>query len=460
MARNIRSGAAQGNRREPSLSDPAGLLERVHEKVPCLLALLAPSRCDGYSKVVMSNSQPDDPRPASVLCAYGFRPFFLSAGLYATLTIFWWLGAFHGHWNLPVRWPPMWWHGHEMIFGFAVAAISGFLLTAVPSWTDTTRIHGRPLCLLVCTWLLGRVALMLPTVLPAPLVALADLIHVPVLIGFVSVPIFRARKLHNMGFPVLLLLLVFGNLLFHAQIMHPTTQTARLGLYLALYAIIVMLTVIGGRVVPAFTRNALRQRGDAAEVNTNPLIAIAALAAMLVAMCLDLLSISDATPSPDLRTATGMAAALSCFLLLWRNRGWQFRRTLGQPILWILHVGQFWVALGFGLKACSAFWPVIPASNAFHAFSAGAIGTMALALMTRASLGHTGRAIHARPAIVVAYLFAIFGAAIRVLGPLLGVSLYTPAIITGGVLWACGYAIYTIVFWPILTRPRVDGRPG
>jgi len=218
--------------------------------------------------------------------------------------------------------------------------------------------------------------------------------------------------------------------------------------------------VIGGRVVPAFTRNALRQRGDTVDVLTNPTVSNAALAVMLLAMCLDLLSIAAPTQSPSLRYATGLAAALTCLLLLWRNYGWQFRRTLGQPILWILHLGQFWVVLGFGLKACAAFWPVIPASNAFHAFSAGAIGTMAMALMTRASLGHTGRALQVHPAIVVAYLFAIFGAAIRVLGPLLGVTFYTPAIITGGVFWACGYAIYTVVYWPILTRPRVDGRPG
>jgi len=263
-----------------------------------------------------------------------------------------------------------------------------------------------------------------------------------------------------MGFPVLLLLLTLGNLLFHLEIMHLTVQTARLGLYLALYAIVTMIVVIGGRVVPAFTRNALSHRGDSAQVKANPVLGNAALAAILLAMCLDLSSIANSSPSPSLRIATGIAAALSCFLLLWRNHGWQFRKTLSQPILWILHVGQFWVALAFGLKACSAFWPAVPASNAFHAFAAGAIGTMALALMTRASLGHTGRALYAHPAIVVAYLFVILGAVIRVLGPLLGVQFYTPAIVAGGVFWACGYAIYTMVFWPILTQPRVDGQPG
>jgi uncharacterized protein involved in response to NO len=396
---------------------------------------------------------------AALLLSYGFRPFFLLGGLYAALGIAAWVASLSGALPLPASWPSLFWHGYEMLFGFAVAVISGFLLTAVPAWTGSERVQGARLGLLVATWLLGRIALWLAGLLPAAAVAAFDLIHLPLLIWFIAQPVYRRRKAHNYPFPILLALLFAANLLVHGEILGLWRGTARFGLVMGTYAVTLMVTIIGARVVPAFTRNALRQSGSNAEVRSSDLFKNAAMAAMLVTMALELLLLTPWSTQP-LFFASGVASLSTALLLILRASGWRIERTLDQPIVWVLHAGQAWLVVAFAIGGLSRFTSAVPGNTAFHALSAGAIGTMTLAFMTRAALGHTGRPLRASPAIVLAYSLVIGGAAVRVLLPMAFPQLYRELLIASGALWAGGFAIYSFVFFPILTGPKVDEKPG
>jgi uncharacterized protein involved in response to NO len=391
----------------------------------------------------------------AVLLQAGFRPFFLVGTLYAAASLVVWLLIFAGvvlPW--PGAWPVIYWHGHEMLFGFVATAIAGFLLTAVPNWTGTPRVAGAPLALLVAAWLLGRAALWgalwLPAWSPLGLVAAADLLFFPALAVAVGRPILRAGKRHN--YPVLgvLVLLAAANLLMHAAVLGVAPFGLRLGLHASLYLVCALLAIIAGRIVPLFTRNTLRGRGVAAAVEPSAGVERALVPVMALAvMALVLLPAS---------LATGVLCLACGGLLVLRQLRWQPQRTLGVPILWVLHVGHAWLAFGFLCLGANVFSPLLPASTAMHALSAGAIGTMIVGVMTRVSLGHSGREIRATPLIVAAYALVIIGGAIRVLGPLLIPDAYRTTVLWAGTTWSAGYLLAAIACWPVLTQPRVDER--
>ena len=388
-----------------------------------------------------------------VVLQAGFRPFFLLGTLYAAAALAVWLLIFAGvvlPW--PGAWPVLYWHGHEMLFGFVATAIAGFLLTAVPNWTGTPRVAGRPLALLAAAWLLGRFALWgalwLPAWSPPWLVAAADLLFLPALAVAVGRPILRAGKRHN--YPVLgvLALLSAANLLMHAALLGAAPFGLRLGLHASLYLVCVLLAIIAGRIVPLFTRNNLSRRGVEVEVESSVWVERALVPVMGAAVIAVLLRPSS--------LAAGMACLACGALLLLRQARWQPHRTLGVPILWVLHVGHAWLACGFLGLGANAFSPLLPTSTAFHALSAGAIGTMIVGVMTRVALGHSGREIRATPLLVAAYALVIAGGAIRVLGPLLFPDAYRATVLWAGSTWSAGYILTAIACWPILTRPRVD----
>ncbi len=395
-----------------------------------------------------------------LLMSHGFRPFFLLAGFYAALSMALWIGALQGYWHLATPWPAIHWHAHEMLFGFIAAVIAGFLLTAVPQWTDTSRVQGTPLAILLLSWLLGRAAAWASPWLPSEVVAVCDLLFLPLLLFLVAIPIYTARRTRNYGIPVLLLLLFLGNVLVHFEFIGRTLATARQGLHLGVAAVVLLVAIIGGRVVPAFTRNTLRRRGDPSVVTTNPKIAALALVAMTCTFGLELLPALLQLQPAGLGRVVGVASMLTAGLLLARSWNWHISRTLDEPILCILHFGQAWLVIGFALKGIGLLTGTVLPSAALHTFTAGAIGTMSLAFMTRAALGHAGRPLVASPPIVLAYALVILGAVARVFPPIFWPSSYTFSIATGGLCWIVAYGIYTAVFWPILTRPRIDGRPG
>lgn len=392
----------------------------------------------------------DEPSARWVLLAFGFRPFFLLAGLAGALTPPVFLAAYTGLIGADFGGPVTYWHGHEMIFGFVLAAVAGFLFTALANWTGRAPVRGATLGILVGLWLAGRAAMALAGVLPAALVAAVDLALLPALAVLVLRELIRGRNRRNMPFPVLLMVLFAANLLFHLERLG-VAETARAGLYLAVHVIALLIAIVGGRVVPAFTVAARRRAGRAADLSSPAWLeraAIAAVAAVAVAELAD--------PGGVAAGALALAAAL---LLVGRLSGWRGLTTLDQPILWVLHLGYLWLAVGFAVKAAADLGGWLPPSAALHALTAGAAGTMILGVMTRAALGHTGRPLATPPAIVVAYGLISIGAALRVAEPLLA----TPSamILTASALiWAAGFAIFTVVYWPILTRPRIDGRPG
>ncbi|MGH6952802.1 MAG: NnrS family protein, partial [Alphaproteobacteria bacterium] len=383
--------------------------------------------------------------------AYGFRPFFLLAGLYGWAAMIAWLLVYLGTVPTPESFPPALLHAHEMLFGFAAATIAGFFLTAVPGWTGGTPVAGARLLALVLLWAAGRTAMWAADVVPPWLVALIDLSFLPALAAAVAPTILRSGAKRNLAFMPVLGLLVAGNALIHLDRLGVTDYAGSLGATLAVDAIAVLIALVGGRIVPAFTRTALAARGETASVATRPPIEGAAIGLTL------LVALADAAMLPAVAGVAALAAAVAHAL---RMSGWQTRKTLGEPILWVLHLGYAWLALGFLVKGLAALVVPLPGASAVHGLAVGAIGTMTLAVMSRAALGHTGRALVAPIPVAVAYLLVSAAALSRVALGLVMPGHYELAVVIAGALWAGAFGLFFAAFWPVLTRPRVDGAPG
>lgn len=383
--------------------------------------------------------------------AYGFRPFFLLAGVYAVVSIGAWLWL-HGQGSgLSGSLPSGYWHGHEMTFGFMGAAIAGFLLTAVPSWTGGRGFSGAPLVALTVLWLAGRIAMASISALPWVAVAIAELSFMPVLILMIAPLLLRAA---NRNWPLLLVLaalwLADGLFLYAARLADPAL--GRTALLVALDLVLVLITIIAGRIVPAFTRNALAQAGSGISVRANPLVERVLIAAMLAVAVCDLVA-------PGGNIAAGLAAVAAA-AHAWRQSGWRGWMTRSQPIVWILHLAYLWLPIGLAMKAAwlgagagwAGFWQ--------HALGAGAAATMILAVMTRAALGHTGRPLRVRPSITIAYVLLTLAVVVRVFGPSALSLQYKTTILVAGALWISAFVPYLVVYGPILVRRRIDGKPG
>jgi uncharacterized protein involved in response to NO len=386
--------------------------------------------------------------------SYGFRPFFLACGCYAPIITIYWLGVITGWWRAPTGASPFWWHGHEMVFGFAGAALCGFLLTAVPNWTDSRPVAGAALVLLWLIWLLGRAGMWFGESLPVGVGAALDLLLIPCLLCFVLPPIYRRQQPRHYVFPLFLLVLWVANLLSLLPYTSAWPARATTGLYLGTYVMIAMLTVIGGRVVPNFTRGALRAQGLEQSVETSEAYSKAAFASVILALTIDLVARNWPSASV-LALVNGWMSLLAALLLILRAKGWRFRETWSNPLLAILHVGQGWLIVAFSARAVSCLAGWIPPTAAFHALGAGAMATMILAFLTRAPLGHTGRPLRASGVTTLAYLFVICAGVARVSSPLLPIGLQRSGLVVAGGLFAIAYAIYVFAYFAILTRPAV-----
>lgn len=387
-----------------------------------------------------------------LLLASGFRPFFLVAGISALLSLLPWMVTLSGGWMWPTPWGGMRFHAHEMVHGFAMAAVGGFLLTAVPNWTKTPRCHGRWLGVVFVAWLLGRVAVWSASVLPPALVAGLDLLFIPLLLTRVAPPIVRTRNRRNYAFILLLSVVFAASVADHLDGMQLTYFGTRLGSRLGAYAVLVMVTVVGGRVIPLFTRNALRKAGGEPAIAAHPRLQLALLALVSLAL------LADAIEAPPL--AAGSLGVAAGSLVLFRLAGWHGVEARGLPLVWILHVGFLFLGLGLLALGASALTPLVPPGPAFHLLGAGGIGTMVMAMMSRAALGHSGRPLEVGPPMVAAYLCVIAGALLRSVGAALAPGYYLVTIVAGGALFSLGYLIYLVVYAPILLSPRADGKPG
>lgn len=387
---------------------------------------------------------------AHPLWTFAFRPFFLLAGLFAVAAM--------GHWLLVLRglpWPPggvfsTVWHAHEMTLGFALAVVAGFLLTAVATWTGRPPVRGPLLAVLVLAWLVGRLVMWLGTGLPAGVVAVADLAFPVLLAALVTREVVAAGNRRN--YPIAVLAWLFAGLAAVYQgaalgwIPEDTgAVTEQIAVNLLVQMLVLLVTVIGGRVVPSFTANWLRMRG----VGQMPIIrprlepvVILLTAAAGVSWSL----VPGSAGAALLCLGAGLAQAL-------RLAGWRGLATWPEPLLFVLHAAYGTLAAGFLLLGAVGFGLPLPATAALHALAVGAVGGMILAMMTRVALGHTGRPLRAAPVTVVAYVLLGLAAVLRVVGPGLPfLAAFSHDL--SGLLWMLSFALFVWHYGPILTGPR------
>jgi uncharacterized protein involved in response to NO len=384
-----------------------------------------------------------------VLFSYGFRPFFFLAGIWAVVpmaTLVWVLLS--GAW--PVDAVALFtWHGHEMLFGFAAAAIAGFLLTAVPTWTGIKAVSGARLIFLLLLWVAGRVVSSPWMESPSTFVQLLGVAFFPALAVTIAIPLVRTKNTRNLPFLAVLTVLFVADVAYQAPQFGWTTSAPFDGLRLALNTVMLLIVIVGGRIVPAFTRNALARLGRPTTIRSFLALDFAAIAAVACVLVGDLFA-RDA----DL---TAVIAGLAAVLLGARLSFWNGLRTRDVPLLWVLHLGYGWIVVGLALKSLWLLGNFGWAMNWMHAMTAGASGTMILGVMTRVALGHTGRALTVSGYVTASYLLITVAAVLRVWGLWFLPDLYLPVLSSSVVAWISGFGLFLLVYTPILVRPRVDG---
>ncbi|HEV2302985.1 MAG TPA: NnrS family protein [Stellaceae bacterium] len=381
------------------------------------------------------------------LLSAGFRPFFLGAAVWAAIAIPLWLAVFTEGGGLPSALPALIWHAHEMVFGYGAAVVAGFMLTAIPNWTGRMPLQGVPLLGLVLLWLAGRAAVLLSQRIGAPAAAVVDLAFPLVFLAVVAREILAGRNWRNLPMVAALLSLLIGNLLVHLSALG-LADTAELGNRLGIATLLMLISLVGGRIVPSFTRNWLAQRQPEGP-SPAPFDAFdrAALAATLFALAFWV-------AAPDGR-ATGAAALAAGLALFARLARWRGAAAVADPLLLVLHLGYFWLGFGLTLLGLARFLPVLPQTAALHALTVGAIGTMTLAVMSRASLGHTGRPLKAGRLTIAIYALVTAAAILRVLAPLAGTG-YMVAIELAGTAWSGAFGLFALAYAPVWMLPRVD----
>jgi uncharacterized protein involved in response to NO len=373
-----------------------------------------------------------------------FRPFFLMASIWSAVALAGWVTLLAMGLTLPSRFDPLTWHIHEMLFGFVMAAIAGFLLTAIPNWTGRAPISGWPLAALAALWLAGRLACLISASLPLWLAATIDLAFPFVLCGVVACEIIASRNWRNMPMPVPIAILGVADLLMYLEVAGFPVSPG-LGWRLGLAAIIVLISVVAGRIIPAFTRNWLVKRGAAVLPAGHGQVDNVALVTLHTGMI-------GWAFFPAFWPVGGLLL-LAAALNLWRLMRWRGVAILAEPLLTVLHIGYLWVIAGAALLAASMLTGHMPQAAAIHALTAGAIGTMVLGVMTRVSLGHTGRALAADRITVLIYLLVTLAAALRVAAAAGGSPFVLIEI--SAMLWISSFVLFALRYGPILLMPRI-----
>jgi len=376
------------------------------------------------------------------ILSVGFRPFFLMAAIWAALAMALWVLMLTGRVILPGPFGPVAWHAHELIFGYGGAVVCGFLLTAIPNWTGRLPVTGAPLGVLAVIWLAGRVAVAFAPALPA---ALIDLAFPAALAAIVAREIIASGNRRNLPVLALCVLFFVGNAAFHGSAAQGEAATGATGTRIGIAVLVTLISLIGGRIVPSFTRNWLAKRGPGAMPTPLNRFDAGVLGGTVAALALW-------TAWPEARL-TGVLLLLTGVAHLLRLVRWRVWRCWSEPLVWVLHLGYTFVPIGFLLVGGSIALPqLIPATGALHGWLAGAVGLMTLAVMTRASLGHSGRPLRARPVETVIYLAILTAALARIAagfgGPFWLVHLAATA-------WIAGFGLFALAYWPILTLPRL-----
>jgi len=402
-----------------------------------------PGKMTRVETLLTHSPQPSLP-PNWPLLRLGFRPFYLGVALLACLSIPVWIAAFTGHmaWTLPM--PPLLWHAHEMLFGFGAGTVIGFLLTAVRAWTGLDTARGPLLAALALLWLAARLAALAA---PYPLYAALDVALLPTVAAVLLRVLYKGGNRRNMPLVALLLCMAAANAAFHLSVLRLISAPAMTALHAQLALLLMVISVIAGRVVPMFTRNVT----PGLVIRTPPVVERLLLPSTALALLLWLLH----APALPATLVSAVAAALHA-VRLW---GWQPWVTRQRPILWILHAAYAWLPLGFALLALAQQGHIAP-TLAIHAFAVGAMGGLIIGMMTRTARGHTGRPLQATRAEVLAYSLVLAAAALRVLLPVVWPQAQLWALQTAALLWAAAFALYLWVYTPWLLRARVDGKDG
>jgi uncharacterized protein involved in response to NO len=398
----------------------------------------------------MSAIQIEEPAPSGpAFFSFGFRPFFFAGAVFAGIAIPVWIGLFTGGLIAPAPGlDPMRWHAHEMVFGYLGAILAGFLLTAIPNWTGRKPVAGWRLAGLFALWLVARIvscaqahAALDPFVVMAP-----ELLFWLVLVGIAAREVASAKAIHNL--PVVAVIGLLGVADLISFLADWTTIDPMLGARLALALIAGLISLIGGRITPAFTRNWLAKgKGGTLppEFNTYDKVTVGATVVAMLSWAFQ-----------PAQAWAGALLLIAAMLQAVRLARWQGHRTLSEPLVMILHLGYLWLVLALAALGLAALVPsLIETSQALHALTAGTVGTMTLAVMTRATLGHTGRALRAGPATRVIYLLVTLGALLRV-GAASMPTDYPMTVAMAGLLWAGAFLLYAVAYGPALFSRRID----
>ncbi|MDN3522986.1 NnrS family protein [Halomonas ramblicola] len=381
-----------------------------------------------------------------------FRPFFLLAALFGVASMGVWLAFWHGGILLRPQGGLMFWHQHEMLFGFAAAVVAGFLLTAVQNWTGLPSLRGGPLLALVALWLAARILMAFPMGLPAWLPALVDLVFLPAVGVVMARRVIAARRWRNLIFLPALGLLTLANLAMHLGVIDGDAVLIRQAAYLAVLLITLLMVVVGGRVIAMFTANRLGL-GRRAPIRALEFLSLGSVMAVVLAQLLVMLGV--ALPAGPLAGLMALAALANAV----RMARWHGLASWREPLLWGLHLSYASIPLGLAMWAL-ALLGAWRAELAVHALTVGGMGTMMLAMMSRVSLGHTGRPIRTLPGIGVALALMVAAALLR--APLLAlVPQITHWTYNLGILfWCLAYGIFLVHYTGPLLSPRVDGQDG
>jgi uncharacterized protein involved in response to NO len=373
----------------------------------------------------------------------GFRPFYLLASLFAALSIGLWALQFSGWLAAPYLPGPLW-HAHEMLFGFALAVIVGFLFTAGRNWSGRPTPTGGKLAALALLWIAARVLVLTPF---GWLSAIANTAFPLAAAVALAIPFIAAGNRRNYFFVGLLVLLSAATLTVHLNQLGVLTLPAWAGIQVALDVVLFILCVMGGRVIPMFTNNGV----PGTHAKRQPRLEQVALGSVLAVLA------ADALQAPPL--VLGAVAAIAALAHLARWILWQPWATLRAPLVWVLHLAYAWIPVHLALRACAAAGWIAP-SAASHALTVGAVGGLVIGMMTRTARGHTARPLRADWRDVTCYALVAAAAFVRVLVPLVAPALTVEAVLCSGLLWSAGFATYAVSYWSVLTRPRLDGQPG
>jgi uncharacterized protein involved in response to NO len=374
----------------------------------------------------------------------GFRPFFLLAALLAALGVPLWTAEYFGLLPAGGYVTGVVWHAHEMVFGFAVAVITGFLLTAARNWTGLPMPTHGPLAALAAVWLAGRVLMVSG---PGWLAAAVDVAFLPGVALALWLPLQRSRN-RNRFFVGLLLVLAAANLGFHLAQLGMIAISPLAPVRFALYLVVLIVIIMAGRVIPSFTQNAI----PTARIRRSRMLDLAAIWATALGLGSGIVGAPALVAAPLCLAAAGLQAGR-----LWMWDPWCTRH---RPILWILHLSYAWIPVGLLLMGLALLTASVPAMLADHALSVGGVGGMIIGMITRTARGHSGRPLHASLPEVAAYGLVHAAAGIRVVLPLGWSEGYGLAVAAAGALWSAAFLLYLLVYVPILSTPRLDGKPG